>query len=137
MTGAAEAARKLAALGGAEPDVKDIPRRRPDVTDYVAIVCRDKPDSAEIRQANRPAHLDFARAAPFPIAAAGPLLAQDGETMIGSLIVVQSGDLQAVRDWAAGDPYAKAGLFESVSITSFKHLLGQGLPRGAAETSHG
>lgn len=106
------------------------------MTEYVSVICRDKPDSAGVRQATRPAHLDWIKQAPFPLAAAGPLIAQDGETMIGSLLIVQSGDAEAVRAWAAGDPYAAAGLFESVTVTGFRHLLGEGLARGAAETSH-
>lgn len=103
------------------------------MTDRIAIYCRDRANATEVRMAARPAHLEWIKAAPFPIEVAGPLLADDGQTMIGSLMIVGSGDLAAVRDWAAGDPYAKAGLFESVTLTPFRHLIGGGLPRGAAE----
>lgn len=85
--------------------------------------------------ATRPSHLEWIKAAPFPIAAAGPLLADDGRTMIGSMLIVASADLGAVKAWAAGDPYARAGLFESVTATPWRHLIGPGLGRGAAETA--
>ena len=49
--------------------------------------CRDKPDSAALRQETRPAHLAYAKAAPA-ILAAGPLLAEDESTMIGSFFIL-------------------------------------------------
>ena len=36
--------------------------------------------------------------------------------MCGSLIILDVADLDEARDWAAGDPYARAGLFASVEI---------------------
>jgi uncharacterized protein YciI len=104
------------------------------VTDYVAIYCRDKGNATELRMATRPAHLDWIKAAPFVIAAAGPLLESEGR-MVGSLLIVGSPDIEAVKAWVAGDPYAQAGLFESVTITGFRHLIGAGLQRGAAEAA--
>lgn len=129
-----EAARRLASLGGTEPNIKAPPRRRMErtLTGHTAIYCRDRANAVDLRMETRPAHLDWIRQAPFPVAVAGPLLSEDG-AMIGSLMIVGSGDAEAVRAWAAGDPYAQAGLFDSVTITPFRHLIGAGLPRGAAE----
>jgi uncharacterized protein YciI len=103
------------------------------MTDHTAIICRDKPNALDLRMATRPAHLEWIRKAPFPVAAAGPLLAEDGQTMIGSLVIVECGDPAAVRAWAAEDPYAKAGLFDAVTLHPWKHLIGGGLSKGAAE----
>ena len=47
---------------------------------------------------------------------AGPFTEADGETMSGSLVVIEAASLQAANEIAAGDPYAKAGLFTSVEI---------------------
>ncbi|MEY4872402.1 MAG: hypothetical protein RLZZ563_1732, partial [Pseudomonadota bacterium] len=33
-------------------------------------------------------------------------------------------DLAAAQDWAANDPYAKAGLFQSVDIREWKKVIG-------------
>ena len=44
----------------------------------------------------------------------GRPLIENGQ-MCGSLIVLETGSLDAAQDWAKGDPYAKAGLFDSVS----------------------
>jgi hypothetical protein len=46
--------------------------------------------------------------------------ADDGTTMNGSLIILDLADLAEARAFAAGDPFAKAGLFESVSIRPWK-----------------
>ena len=88
----------------------------------VALVARDKPGHLEIRKANRQAHLDYG-AASGKVFLAGPLLAEDGG-MCGSLIILEVSDLDEARDWAAGDPYARAGLFASVEINEWKKVIG-------------
>lgn len=90
-----------------------------------AITCLDKPDSGHIRMENRPAHLDFAKAAGDRLKMGGPLLSDDGERMIGSMLVVDAADRAELGAWLEQDPYAKAGLFESVTIRPFKWLLPQ------------
>jgi uncharacterized protein len=36
--------------------------------------------------------------------------------MCGSLVVIEAASLEAAREIAAADPFAKAGLFETVAI---------------------
>ena len=91
----------------------------------------DKPGSTDIRMANRPAHLDWARAHADKIAMAGPMFADDGETMAGSCFVISFDSLADAKAWAAEDPYAKAGLFGQVTITPFKWVIGEGKPADA------
>lgn len=88
-----------------------------------AITCLDKPDHLAVRLENRPAHLDYAKAILDRMVAGGPLLDDDGETMIGSLLIIEFADIAAARAWCADDPYAKAGLFESVSVRPFRKVL--------------
>ena len=57
---------------------------------------------------------------------AGPMFAEDGETFAGSVFVLEMESLEAVRSWAAQDPYAKAGLFERVEIRPFRWAIGDG-----------
>jgi uncharacterized protein YciI len=54
---------------------------------------------------------------------AGPLLSASGD-MIGSLIILDVPDLADAHRWAADDPYAKAGLFETVTLTEWKRVIG-------------
>ena len=92
------------------------------------LYCRDKADSAALRQANRPAHLEFARAQ-TSIKMAGPLLSDDGEAMLGSMFVIDAVDLAAARAFNSADPYTRAGLWGSVAIHPFRWLLPEGAAR--------
>ena len=81
-----------------------------------ALICTDKPNSLALRQANRPEHVEYLNSLGDAVVLAGPFTEADGETMNGSLIVIEAASLQASRDIAVGDPFAKAGLFASVEI---------------------
>jgi hypothetical protein len=43
--------------------------------------------------------------------------------MCGSLIVLDGESREAAAEFAAGDPYSIAGLFERVAITGFRPVL--------------
>jgi uncharacterized protein YciI len=81
-----------------------------------ALICTDKPDSLGIRKANRPEHVEYLRSLDDRLVLAGPFTEPDGQTMNGSLIVIEAASLQAAKEIAAGDPFAKAGLFASVEV---------------------
>ncbi|SNT22584.1 YciI family protein [Tropicimonas sediminicola] len=87
-----------------------------------ALICQDKPGALETRKSNRTAHLDYI-AATGVVLQAGPFLDAAGE-MCGSLVVLDVEELAAAEAWAANDPYAKAGLFESVEIRAWKKVVG-------------
>ncbi len=91
---------------------------------YFAIVCNDKPDSMDLRLANRAAHVDYLKARGAGVMAAGPFTTEDGAAMTGSLIVLEAADLAEAQAFAAGDPYNKAGLFASVDIRPWKWTFG-------------
>ena len=81
-----------------------------------AVICTDKPDSVAIRKANRPEHLKSLQSLESKLVFAGPFTEADGETMNGSLIVIEAESLDGAKEIAAGDPFAKIGLFASVEI---------------------
>lgn len=88
----------------------------------VALVTRDKPGALQIRIDTRAAHLDYI-ASTGVVEMAGPLLDGDGQ-MCGSLIILDVADMAAAQDWAANDPYALAGLFDSATLTEWKKVIG-------------
>ena len=51
------------------------------------------------------------------------MLSDDSESMIGSLLLMDFTDKAAAEAFAAGDPYAKAGLFASVHISPWKKAI--------------
>ena len=88
----------------------------------VALICTDKPGALEVRKANRADHLAYIEATGV-VEMAGPLLDDAGD-MAGSLLILDVETLEAARDWAAGDPYARAGLFSDVRIQPWNKVVG-------------
>jgi uncharacterized protein YciI len=86
------------------------------------IYCTDKPASLDLRMATRAAHLEYIDNTQIKIVLAGPLLGADGG-MQGSMFVVDADSLDAAKNFSAGDPYRKAGLFERVEIHGFRTVF--------------
>ena len=90
------------------------------------INARDKAGATELRLANLQAHLEWAGESSHRIAMAGPVLTDDGKTMIGSTFVIEFDSLDEAKAWAAQDPYAKAGVFGQTEIRPFLWVIGDG-----------
>ncbi|WP_282095948.1 YciI family protein [Epibacterium ulvae] len=88
----------------------------------IALIARDKSGNLQTRLDNRTAHLAYIEETGV-VAQAGPLLGDTGD-MIGSLIILDVEDMTAAQNWADNDPYAKAGLFESVELIVWKKVIG-------------
>ena len=88
----------------------------------IALIARDKTGALETRKANRDAHLAYIDATGV-VNQAGPLLDDAGQ-MIGSLVILDVADMAAAQSWADNDPYAKAGLFDSVQLIPWKRVIG-------------
>jgi hypothetical protein len=91
---------------------------------YFAIHCIDKPAAGDLRVATRPQHLEHVASVGDRLLVAGPLLDEDGEP-IGSLLIVDFDDRKAAIQFAADDPYARAGLFASVAVTAWRRVFPQ------------
>ncbi len=87
-----------------------------------ALMTKDKPGALQTRMDNREAHLAYI-ADTGVVEMAGPVL-DDAEQMCGSLIILEVDDLAAAQAWADNDPYAKAGLFEGVTLQAWKKVIG-------------
>lgn len=91
------------------------------------IFCLDKPNHIETRLSNRPAHVEYLIKHEDHLISAGPLLDDNGETMIGSLLIVDFDNRKTVDEFLAADPYGKAELFQSVIVKPYRNVF----PRGA------
>jgi uncharacterized protein YciI len=91
---------------------------------YYVVYCRDKKNALDLRLANRDEHLAYVGSTIDKIKSAGPMIAGDGETMIGSILIMEGASLQEIEAWSDKDPYKIAGLFESVEITQLNWTLG-------------
>jgi uncharacterized protein YciI len=83
----------------------------------------DKAGGLDLRLKTRPQHLDWIQGADIKLMYAGPILADDGETPIGSLIMAEFETVAAARDFQKTDPYNKVGLFDKVTIQPTRKVL--------------
>jgi len=90
-----------------------------------ALVCTDRPGALDLRLATRPAHLAFLETYQDRIVHGGPTLDVDGRPC-GSILIIDVEDRAAAEGFAAADPYAKAGLFESTVIRGFRTVFKDG-----------
>ncbi|AGL20665.1 YCII-related protein, putative [Actinoplanes sp. N902-109] len=81
--------------------------------------CLDAPGTLELRAQHRPAHSAHLTQGPVRPVLVGPLLAGDGITPLGSLLVFAAADRGAVERWVAEDPFTIAGVWHQVRIDAF------------------
>jgi uncharacterized protein YciI len=81
--------------------------------------CLDKPDALPRRLENYEAHKKYLSTGDVRSVISGPLVADDGETMIGSLFIFEAASKDDVVAFNANDPFAKAGVWEKISIHPF------------------
>jgi uncharacterized protein len=85
----------------------------------------DKPGSGELRLRIRPAHKAYLAAVADRIAFAGPLMAGDGQTMVGSLLAIDFDGRAAALAWLAHEPFTQAGVYASSNVHAFVNLWPQ------------
>lgn len=85
--------------------------------------CLDKPNSNALRMEIRPRHLAYIEAHRAMIKLAGPFVGEDGQTMVGSMLIIEAADLAAAKSFAANDPYALGGLFAHTELRPWKWTL--------------
>jgi len=89
------------------------------------ITAVDKPGALAVRLEHRPAHLAYMADHATTVKLAGPLLtAAEGGEPFGSMLVVETADLAAAQAFAANDPFALAGLFQSSKVEPWRLTIG-------------
>ena len=82
----------------------------------------DNPNSAAKRQAvhaEHVAHLKSAKDFGVTVTVGGPLVADDGKSSIGSLMVIEVADRAAAEKFNRADPFHKNGVWAKVEIQRF------------------
>jgi uncharacterized protein YciI len=85
----------------------------------------DKPGTGELRERVRPEHKLYLGARSASIAFAGPLLGDDGTTMVGSLLVIDFASRADAQAWLEAEPFTKAGVYGQSSVHAFANLWPQ------------
>lgn len=89
------------------------------------LICKDLPGEGLARRLKaRPDHLAYLESLGTKIRAAGGLLSEDGSEPRGSMLIIETSDLDEARAIAAADPYAKAGVFADVEIHPWRQAVG-------------
>lgn len=92
-----------------------------------AIHALDRAGALPTRLANYDVHKTFlSDTSPFgvKIVMSGPLVSDDGATMIGSLFLIEAASRNEAEAFNRADPFAAAGIWEKVTITGFLRRQG-------------
>ena len=95
----------------------------------------DGPDSPEIRAATRDAHFKYLDEHEDILILGGAMLAEDGKTRTGSVLVINVENLSAAETFSENEPFRRAGLFKRVEINRMRR--GQWNPDAAPRTAEG
>lgn len=91
-----------------------------------AIQTLDKPGSASVRAAARPAHLEYLVKHQALLLAAGALTDDDGTGGNGGILLIDTDSREEAERFIAEDPFTKAGLFERVTVTRWRKAFFNG-----------
>ena len=97
---------------------------------YYTFTCEDVENSLELRQANRPVHMERLNA----LLSEGRLLLAGANPAIdnpdpgpagftGSLIIAEFDCLEDAQAWADAEPFLLAGVYKSITVKPFRKAL--------------
>ncbi len=95
----------------------------------------DKPDSEPLRAQARVAHFAYLDRHKDILVLGGALLADENDSRLGSVLIVNVPSRAAADAFSESEPFRKAGLFQSVSVTRMRR--GQWNPEAAPKTAEG
>lgn len=87
----------------------------------------DKPGALPTRLAHYDAHKDYLaemEGRGIRTVMSGPLVEDDGQTMKGSMFVLEAADRAAVETFHRNDPFYKAGIWSGATITAYIKRVG-------------
>jgi uncharacterized protein YciI len=85
-----------------------------------AIQTKDKAGSEKIRSDNRVAHLEYLTKLEDLILAGSAITDDDGTGGHGGIIIIDTDDRAEAERFVAEDPFTKAGLFETATVTRWR-----------------
>lgn len=97
---------------------RDCPRKEGNVQFLIHAI--DKPDGAALRNELRAEHEAYQASVSDLYITRGPLLGDDGEGQVGSLMIIDVPDLAAAKRFWEGEPFNSGGLFETVEFHGWR-----------------
>jgi uncharacterized protein YciI len=80
---------------------------------------QDKPDRVETRKQFVDEHRAYQKDCGVDVTLSGPLLAEDGGTMIGSIFFIEAPDRAGVDKFIANDPFTRNNVWGESVLTRF------------------
>ncbi len=87
------------------------------------------PNFAAMREKGLQPHIDYLHSQKKILVVSGATLTDDGKEFVGSLLIVNVGSRAEAKAFVDNDPFQKAGMFTSVTITRMRK--GQWNPQAA------
>jgi hypothetical protein len=87
------------------------------------------PNFAAMREKGLQAHLDYLHSRKNILVVSGATLTDDGKDVVGSMLIINVNSRAEAEAFSDGDPFTKAGMFKSVTITRMRK--GQWNPQAA------
>ena len=78
--------------------------------------CEDIPGTDDKRAALREQHMSYLNATPAVVVLGGATF-DAGDARVGSCMIVDAADYASAKTWFENEPWSKAGLFKSMSVT--------------------
>lgn len=88
-----------------------------------SLYCTDKPGQLNLRMERRPDHVAYLEKHSGVIVYGGPLLDDQADKPVGSLLIINVADLEAAMHFSRNDPYTQAGLFAEVLIRPTRQVF--------------
>ena len=80
--------------------------------------------AAKMREELMMGHLTHIESILDQVVIAGPMFANDGKTVVGSLLIYKTADKEQALANLKADPYYEAGIWDKISINVFRGALG-------------
>ena len=96
---------------------------------YFAIIGTDKPGVAEKRSGLQESFIAYLRDHPdhpdVTVHEGGPMLAEDGESIVGLLLVVEAPSREAAQAFAMDSPFGRAEIFSDLVVRQWDWRTGR------------
>ena len=96
---------------------------------YVAAFITDKSGAGQARDEARPAFMEYLRSHPahpdVVVHHGGPTLGDDGESIVGRLILMEAPSVEAARAFLDDSPFAKADVFAECHVHAWDWTTGR------------
>ena len=96
---------------------------------YFVVIGTDKPDVAQARADLQQSFIAYLRDHPdhpeVTVHNGGPTLAEDGESIVGLLLVVEAPSREAAQAFVTDSPYARAELLADLQVRQWEWRTGR------------